>query len=31
MPALQSVEDMENYPEFIERLRKSSEPRDNTV
>jgi hypothetical protein len=28
MPALQSVEDMENYPEFIERLRKSSQSQD---
>lgn len=31
MPPLQSVEDMENYPEFIEHLRKSSESRDNAV
>lgn len=31
MPALQSVEDLENYPEFLERLRKSAESRDNTV
>jgi hypothetical protein len=28
MPALQSVEDMENHPEFIERLRKSSQSQD---
>jgi hypothetical protein len=25
MPALQSVEDMENHPEFIDRLRKNSQ------
>ncbi|MDZ8109432.1 MAG: hypothetical protein RM338_27910 [Nostoc sp. DedQUE12a] len=25
MPALQSPEDLENYPEFLERLRKDSE------
>ncbi len=31
MPPLQSVEDLENYPEFLERLRKSAEPRDKTV
>ncbi|MBD2414991.1 hypothetical protein FACHB389_22490 [Nostoc calcicola FACHB-389] len=31
MPALQSVEDLENYPEFLERLRKSADPRDNAV
>ncbi|NDJ22002.1 hypothetical protein GS682_10205 [Nostoc sp. B(2019)] len=31
MPALQSVEDLKNYPEFLERLRKSAEPRDNAV
>jgi hypothetical protein len=28
MPALQSVEDMENYPGFIDRLRKSSQSQD---
>jgi hypothetical protein len=28
MPALQSIEDMENYPEFIARLRKSSQSQD---
>ncbi|MUG95309.1 hypothetical protein F7734_24265 [Scytonema sp. UIC 10036] len=27
MPPLQSLEDLENYPEFLERLRNSSEPR----
>jgi len=31
MPALESVEDLENYPEFIDHLRKSAEPRDNAV
>lgn len=31
MPPLQSLEDLENYPEFVERIRNSSEPRDNTV
>ena len=31
MPALESVEDLENYPEFIDHLRKSVEPRDNAV
>jgi hypothetical protein len=30
MPPLQSVEDLENYPEFIERLRKSADPRDRS-
>lgn len=28
MPPLQSVEDLENYPEFIEYLRKSAEQHD---
>jgi hypothetical protein len=31
MPPLQSLEDLENYPEFVERIRNSSEPRDNTI
>lgn len=31
MPPLQSLEDLENYPEFIDRLRSSSEPPDNSV
>lgn len=31
MPPLQSLEDLENYPEFVERVRSSSEPRDNAV
>lgn len=31
MPPLQSVEDLENYPEFLERLRKSADPGDKTV
>jgi len=29
MPALQSVEDLENYPEFIEHLRKSARPQND--
>lgn len=28
MPPLQSIEDLENYPEFLDRVRKSAEPRD---
>jgi hypothetical protein len=28
MPPLESVQDLENYPDFIERFRKDSEPRD---
>lgn len=31
MPPLQSPEDLENHPEFLERVRRSSEPRDKTV
>jgi hypothetical protein len=31
MPALESPEDLENYPEFIEHISKSSEPRDKEV
>jgi hypothetical protein len=31
MPPLQSLEDVENYPEFVDRVRNSSEPRDNAV
>jgi hypothetical protein len=31
MPALQSPEDLQNYPEFIEHISKSSEPRDKAV
>ena len=31
MPPLRSEQDLENYPEFIERIRKNSEPRDNLV
>lgn len=26
MPPLQSLEDLENYPEFVERVRSDSEP-----
>jgi hypothetical protein len=28
MPPLESVQDLENYPDFIERFRKDSAPRD---
>jgi len=31
MPPLQSLEDLENYPEFIEHIRGNSEPPDNAV
>jgi len=31
MPPLESAEDLENYPEFIEHLRKSSDPRDQAI
>jgi hypothetical protein len=31
MPPLQSVEDLENYPEFLERLCKSAKPPDKTL
>ncbi|GAP95760.1 DUF6887 family protein [Leptolyngbya sp. NIES-2104] len=31
MPPLQSPEDLDNYPEFIEHLRKSSNSRDSAV
>jgi hypothetical protein len=31
MPPLQSLEDLENYPEFLEYVRNGSEPRDNAV
>lgn len=31
MPALESVADLENYPEFVEHLRKSAEPHDKAV
>jgi hypothetical protein len=31
MAPLLSVEDLENYPEFLERLRKSAESRDQAV
>lgn len=29
MPPLQSLEDLDNYPEFLERVRSSSESQDN--
>lgn len=31
MPLLKSAEDLENYPEFIKRMSKSSEPHDKGV
>ncbi|MEH2040639.1 DUF6887 family protein [Nostoc sp.] len=31
MPPLESEQDLENYPQFIERIRSSSEPRDRAV
>lgn len=31
MPALQSEQDLENYPKFIEHIRNSSEQRDRAV
>jgi hypothetical protein len=31
MPPLQSEQDLENYPEFIEHIRQSSKPQDKAV
>ena len=31
MPPLQSAEELENYPEFLEYLRKSAKPHDKAV
>jgi hypothetical protein len=31
MPPVQSDQDLENYPEFIEHIRRSSKSRDNMV
>lgn len=31
MPALESEQDLENHPEFLEHIRDSSQPRDNAV
>ncbi len=31
MPPLQAVEDLDNYPEFLDRVRKNSEGSDRTV
>jgi hypothetical protein len=31
MPPLQSEQDLENYPNFIERIRSSSKPQDGAV
>lgn len=30
MPAIESLQDLENYPEFTKRFRNSSEPQDNS-
>jgi hypothetical protein len=31
MPPVQSDQDLENYPEFIEHIQRSSKSRDNTI
>lgn len=31
MPPLHSPGDLDNYPEFLERVRSGSEPRDNAI
>ncbi len=31
MPVIQSDQDLENYPEFIKHIRRSSQSRDNIV
>lgn len=31
MPPLESEQDLENYPEFLNHIRNSSKPRDNAV
>ncbi|MGA9381885.1 MAG: hypothetical protein WBV73_24255 [Phormidium sp.] len=31
MPPLESAEDLDNYPEFVEHIRKSSEPHDKAI
>jgi hypothetical protein len=31
MPALQSAEDLDNYPEFVARFRSGSEPQDKAI
>ncbi len=30
LPAMESLQDLENYPEFTKRFRNSSEPQDNS-
>ena len=31
MPAMESLQDLENYPEFTKRFRNGSEPQDNAL
>jgi hypothetical protein len=31
MPPMQSEQDLEDYPEFLDHLRRSSQPSDNTL
>ena len=31
MPAMESLQDLENYPEFTKRFRNGSDPQDNAV
>ncbi len=31
MPAIESLQDLENYPEFTKRFRNGCDPQDNTV
>jgi hypothetical protein len=31
MPPIQSDQDLDNYPEFIEHIRRNSRPQDNAV
>jgi len=31
MPPLQSLEDLENYPEFVEHVHSSSDPQDHAM
>jgi hypothetical protein len=31
MPPVRSPEELDNYPEFLEHIRRSAEPRDKTI
>ncbi len=31
MPPIQSEQDLDNYPEFIDRIRRGSRPEDNAI